>query len=75
MDGSHLYECTDLELKICSKGGNAKATLGTVQETQEFTVGSLNFTITILGFVSDLISLTESIDEIDFKLNKISSNT
>ena len=75
VDGSHLYECTDLELKICSKGGNAKATLGTVQETQEFTVGSLNFTITILGFVSDLISLTESIDEIDFKLNKISSNT
>ena len=72
MDGSYLYECTDLGRTSCGSNFNAaKAYVGTVDETQQLIIGSSDFTVTIEGHTSSLISITERIEDMQSKFREI----
>ena len=70
VDGSHLFECTDVEKSFCSIGGRTTAKVGTNQEIQQIIVGSSSsFTITIGGETSDVIEFGDSLLDIQEKVN------
>ncbi|KAL9181119.1 hypothetical protein ACHAXT_009924 [Thalassiosira profunda] len=74
VDGSYLFECSDVGRTTCSIGGNAVATVGTVQEVQSITVASSPFSVTIGGETSDVINLGDSVAEAEAKLNAYSKS-
>jgi len=79
VDGTHLQECTDLHRKACvassSSDGIAKAVayVASTPETQQITVGTSDFTVSLAGQTSDMILLEDSLDELEEKLSSIPS--
>eukprot|EP00957_Ditylum_brightwellii_P034078 2581260-Ditylum_brightwellii.AAC.1 len=69
VDGSFLRECSDLELSLCSNSGFTTAYVGSTQETQQIVTGTSPFTITVGDYTSPLISVTESIRDLEEKLS------
>eukprot|EP00956_Cyclotella_meneghiniana_P022416 scaffold42451_cov66-Cyclotella_meneghiniana.AAC.3 len=75
IDGSHLFECTDVNRSSCSIGGRATAEIATTQEIQQvILLGSSSFTVTIGGETSDVISLGDSLSSMEEKLNGFTKN-
>ena len=76
VDGTHLQECTDLGRTTCVpssslSGGNAMAYVASTPETQQIVVGASDFTVSLLGQTSDLISVEESFIGLEDKLSSI----
>ena len=55
VDGSYLFECSDVSRATCSIRGSAVANIGTTQEIQRITVASSPFSVTIGGETSYVI--------------------
>ncbi|KAL7442689.1 hypothetical protein ACHAXH_009869 [Discostella pseudostelligera] len=74
VDGSYLFECSDVSRTTCTIGGRAVANIGTVQEAQEIEIASSSFTVTIGGETSEVINLGDSLSDVEHKLNSYSRN-
>jgi len=74
VDGSFLFECSDVSRSTCSIGGNAVANVGTIQEVQSITIASSPFSVTIGGETSEVINIGDSISDVEDKLNAYSVN-
>ncbi|KAL7514942.1 hypothetical protein ACHAXN_013076 [Cyclotella atomus] len=73
-DGSHLFECTDVDRASCSIGGRATASIGTTQEVQRVILGPSSFSVTIGSETSDVIQLGDSLASMEAKINAFSKN-
>jgi len=73
VDGSFLYACKDRELTVCNKFGYSKATLGTTQEIQRFSVAKSDFTISALGQTTQVIAKAETVENLKKKIEALSS--
>ena len=74
VDGTHLQECTDLQRTACvpsslSGGGNAMAYGASKPETQQIVIGTSDFTVSLAGQTSDVISTEGTLDELEEKLS------
>ena len=69
MDGSDLFECSDILRAKCSIGGKVVANVGTVQEVHEIHVASSPFSVTIGGETSEGINIGDSLSVVEEKLN------
>ena len=74
VDGSYLFECSDVRRATCTIGGKAVANVGTVQEVQEINVASSPFSVTIGGEPSEVINIGDSLFDVEEKLNSYRKN-
>ena len=74
VDGSYLFECSDVGRTTCTIGGRAVANVGTVQEVQEIEIASSPFSVTIGEETSEIINIGDSLFEVERKLNSYSRN-
>ena len=74
VDGSFLFQCSDVARTTCSIGGNAVANVGTVQEVQQISIALSPFSVTIGGETSEVINLGDSLSQVEAKLNSYSKN-
>ena len=74
VDGSYLFECSDVLRATGSIGGKVVANIGTVQEVQEIHVASSPFSVTIGGETSEVINIGDSLSVVEEKLNAYTKN-